>query len=163
MDVATVSALLTSLKNSKDLLEAVSSWAKTLKEIEMKGKLAELDMKFSDSLRLAAQLQSELAMREMDITSKNKELEDLRRKLEWREQLEYRDPFLYEKRDTELKTPFCSHCYDVNGLRVRVQFSNTPRLRCSHCKNAFVNNSYSEKPSKKTRGSKSNWLNPRGR
>jgi hypothetical protein len=129
MDIASIGALLSSLKTASDIAKIVRESTKTLTEAETKLKLAELVSALADMKFEIANVQNELLTR----TFRIKELEE---ELRLKQELQFVDP-CYWIANGNASEPYCQPCYDDSKKLSHLVERTKGLFSCAVCAGAF--------------------------
>ena len=129
MDIASIGAVLSSIKSATDLVKVVRESSKSLSEAETKLKLADLISTLADVKLGVAAVQDELAM-------KNARIRELELLLELKEKLKFVDPCYWMKVD-EVAEPYCQPCYDGTKKLSHLIEKSKGFFSCAVCGSSF--------------------------
>lgn len=109
------------MDNAKELATAVHE----IKNLELYAKVLDLNRGIMDLIEENRQLHSET--------------EDLRKKLQLREKMVFKEPFYFQEAD---QTPFCPACWELknDAIHLVFQFNSEDAVRwdCKVCRNTFM-------------------------
>jgi hypothetical protein len=136
MDIASVSALVGSLKAATDIAKFMRESATSLEKAEAKLKLAELISAIADAKVEASQVQQEILMRD-------ERIRDLEGKLKLQTEVTWEKPFYWRLLSGSKDGPFCQRCYDVDSKLLRLQGNGEGHWDCKGCKSEYMDETYS--------------------
>ena len=130
-DIATISAITSSVKTAIDIAKAIKDADVSLEKAEQKLRIAELVSALADT-KLASAEVLELLQR------KNAEIEDLKGKLKFSDKLVRVREAYYEvdEAGTPAGDPYCSHCWETRSQAIHLQkvADDFHKLTCPSCK-----------------------------
>ncbi|GEA09601.1 hypothetical protein KUL42_43620 [Alteromonas sp. KUL42] len=145
MDIHAISTALSSIKAATDIAKLIKDSNTSLEKAEIKLQIAELISSLADAQIEVAEVQNILL-------SKDKEINELRVKLEIKSKIVWEKPYYFLICDDEKDGPYCQHCYDTNSQLVRLQGGGKNEWFCHSCKGRFRDKNYVSPNSRTTRG-----------
>ena len=130
MDIASVGALLGSLKTATDIAKFIRTSDLSIEKAETKLKLAELVSALADAKLEAAEVQQVLLEREERIRVLELEAK-IHASLIWRE------PCYWMKAGEGADEPYCQNCYDDTSKLSRLHTDNEGHFECRVCNKSF--------------------------
>ncbi|EGR0050425.1 hypothetical protein NMS01_003808 [Vibrio cholerae] len=135
-DIATISAVLGSLKTAHDLATIIKTSGNSLEQAEVKFKLADL-------IYALAEAKMELAKIHGLLIEKDEEIRSLRTQIDEKGNLVYEAPYYWLRNLDAKDGPFCQKCKDVDDLYVRLQKRLSPGIwHCTNCKTHVSDKDY---------------------
>jgi len=135
MDIAGISAILSSIKTATDIAKLIKSTDVSLEKAEYKLKLAELISALADAKIQVTEIQEEIAKKESEIQT-------LKEHLHVKQNLKWEHPY-YWLEDSEKKDgPFCQNCYDKNKELIRLQGNGSGYWECKACSSNYTDSNY---------------------
>ncbi|HFQ5236673.1 MULTISPECIES: hypothetical protein [Vibrio harveyi group] len=134
-DIATISALLGSIKTATELAKVIKDSGSTLEQAEIKMQFAELISALADAKMELADLQTELA-------DKDKEIKQLESTLAKRKSVVWEKPYYWVSENGENDGPFCAQCYDSTEKLIRLQGGGANLWVCKTCDCTFKDKHY---------------------
>ncbi|CAK2110017.1 conserved hypothetical protein [Vibrio crassostreae] len=138
-DIATISALLGSIKTATDLAKVIKNSSATLEQAEIKMQFAELIGALADAKMELSDLQVELAI-------KDQEIKKLELTLAQRRSVVWEKPYYWVTDNDKKDGPFCAQCYDSSEKLIRLQGGGNCFWRCKTCNCTFKDKHYVEPP-----------------
>ncbi|ACH63558.1 conserved hypothetical protein [Aliivibrio fischeri MJ11] len=135
-DIATISAIITSVKTATDLAKLIKNSEFNLEAAEFKLNMAELISNLADVKIEAAELQEELL-------SRDKIIKELKKQLTQKNNLRFDGVYYWLEGD---KTPFCTRCMEENQSQIHLYYlqegmvENTyvsEQWRCRVCDSSY--------------------------
>lgn len=138
-DIATVSALIGSVKTAIDIGKSIRDTATSLEQ-------AELNLKVADLLNALADTKTEVAELQLVLQEKDKEIAALTAHLEVRESVTWEAPYYFIQKGETREGPFCQQCYDSDSKLIRLQGSITSRgeWRCRTCRSVYHDSNFKD-------------------
>ncbi len=132
-DIATLGALLSSVKTATDIAKVIKNSDMTLAGAEAKLKMAELISALADVKLELAEVQDGLRDKDLLISSLKQELSD-------RKKLKYDGQFYLAEGDN---VPFCAVCFEKDGKHHHLTHSqggayNLENYYCKVCDNSYA-------------------------
>ncbi|HDY7666924.1 TPA: hypothetical protein RQJ89_004159 [Vibrio vulnificus] len=138
-DIATISALLGSIKTATELAKVIKDSGSTLEQAEIKMQFAELISALADAKMELADLQTELA-------EKDQEIKQLELTLAKRKSVVWEKPYYWVTENGENDGPFCAQCYDSTDKLIRLQGGGSKLWVCKTCNCNFKDKNYVAPP-----------------
>lgn len=139
-DIATVSAVLGSIKTASDLAKVIKDSSESLQKAEIKMQLADLINSLADARMELAELQSV-------IIDKDNEIFELNAQINVSKSVVWVKPYYFIEEDDHRDGPFCAQCYDTTRKLIRLQGGGTSAWHCQTCNNRVKDENYvSPKP-----------------
>lgn len=130
MDIASVSALLGSLKTATDIAKFIRTSDLSIEKAETKLKLAELVSALADAKLEAAEVQHELLARDERIRG-------LETAAKVHESLIWHEPCYWMNSSGGAQEPYCQSCYDGKLQLSRLHSDNEGQFECRVCDKTF--------------------------
>ncbi|HWN08256.1 MAG TPA: hypothetical protein VNO50_03135 [Pyrinomonadaceae bacterium] len=137
MDIASISAALTSIKTASDIAKLIRESDSSLERAETKLQLAELTSALADAKLEVNDIQQLL-------TDKDVLIRSLQEQLALRERLQWEAPYYWVVNDSSKEGPFCQHCVDADSKQVRLQGNGSGFWTCTVCKNTYTDKDYKD-------------------
>jgi hypothetical protein len=134
MDVAAISAVLSSIRTATEIAKLIKDSDISLEKAEIKLKLAELISALADAKIEMAEIQQTLL-------NKDDELRKLREQFVVKENLKWENPYYWIIDEKRKDGPYCQQCYDKNHELIRLQGDGHGYWECKACKNSYVDSS----------------------
>lgn len=134
-DITSISAALSSLNTASELVKVIRSSGVTLKDAEIKLKLAELIESLADAKIEISEIQGLLQ-------SKQREIDELQSKLEIQENLIWDAPYYWLGPKENENGPYCQNCYDDKSKLIRLQEGITGSWNCMTCDSNYRDDNY---------------------
>ena len=133
-DIATIGAILTSLKTATEIAKAIKDLDATVEKAELKLKLADLLGSLADAKIAGVELQELLQ-------EKQKEIERLREALAFKARVVKAGDAYFLKNDTGLPSgePYCVHCWEGEHALFHLVHGAGAMWRCTHCNSEIFN------------------------
>jgi len=141
VDMASVSAALTSLKVATDIAKFFKDTNVSFEKAETKLKLAELIEALADAKIQFADIQQLLL-------DKDAELRAVREQLSIKANLKWDPPYYWIVTDDKKDGPYCQCCYDKDRALIRLQGNGKGYWKCEACNNSYYDSSYVSKPTR---------------
>ncbi|BDU39600.1 hypothetical protein [Vibrio nigripulchritudo] len=139
-DIATISAVLGSIKTAHDLAKVIKTSSDSLEKAEIRFQLAEL-------VSALAEAKMELADIQSVIIEKDEEIKDLQDQLVERRSKIYEAPYYWLVDGDERDGPFCQKCKDVDNIFVRLQSTGgVGHWQCRSCNQYYRDSDYVPQP-----------------
>lgn len=138
MDIASVTAVLGSIKTATEIAQYIKNSDLSLEKAETKLKLAELIGALADAKLEVVGVQETLAGAEVRIR-------ELERQLRIREKLTWKEPAYWLEANGKTEGPYCQKCYDTETKLVRLQGDGDGRYECKACNSNFVTKAWRER------------------
>jgi hypothetical protein len=137
VDIAMVSAALTSIKTATDVARLIKDGEKQLDQAEFKLKLADLIGNLADARIEIASITELLAAKDAEIRS-------LQAQLELKDNLIWEEPFYWKIKDGQRDGPFCQQCFDASNKLIRcINKGNIQGVwNCHTCKSTVVDDTF---------------------
>ncbi|ELA8177609.1 hypothetical protein RGL50_005174 [Vibrio alginolyticus] len=134
-DIATISALLTSVKTATDIAKLIKESDSSLEAAEFKLNMAELISSLADVKIEVAELQDELR-------SRDEEIYKLQTELKQQNSMKFDGKLYWVDGD---ETPFCTYCYEQNGKKLHLRYIPdgdffAEQWNCKACESAYFLN-----------------------
>ena len=139
MDMATISALIGSIKTATDLAKLINESGITLEKAEVKLKLAELISALADA-------KMDIATVQQALLDKDAELARLLEQISIKEKLNWEAPYYWLINDGKKDGPYCQQCYDNSHKLIRLNGDGRGFWECKTCKNTYLDKNYSYAP-----------------
>jgi hypothetical protein len=139
MDMASVAAVLSSLKTATDIAKVIREGDVSLEKAESKLKLADLISALADAKIQIADIQQLLM-------EKDAELKAATERIVVMEKLHWTSPSYWVQEGTKKDGPFCQHCYDKNHELIRLQGNGDGYWECKACKGSYTDSSWDSSP-----------------
>ncbi len=138
-DIATIGAILGSIKTATEIAKIIKDSSSTLEEAEIKLQLAELISALADVKIEAADIQTELI-------DKDKIIEELQNKLKIKSSIKWYEPYYWvvKVESGEKEGPYCQVCYDKDEALIRLYKQEKGAWSCKVCKNNYLDKDYRE-------------------
>jgi hypothetical protein len=130
-DLASISAMLSSIKAATDIAKAIRDSSITLEQVEYKLQLAELLDKLVDTKIQIASIQE-------IIREKDDRIRKLEKEAEMRGKMIYEAPYYWLDTGSRKDGPYCQQCYDSVKKLLRLQKYDNNHWRCMTCDNSYV-------------------------
>ena len=130
-DLASISAMLSSIKAATDIAKAIRDSSITLAQVEYKLQLAELLDKLVDTKIQIASIQE-------IIREKDDRIRKLEKEAEMRGKMIYEAPYYWLDTGSRKDGPYCQQCYDSVKKLLRLQKYDNNHWRCMTCDNSYV-------------------------
>lgn len=139
VDIAMVSAALTSIKTATDVARLIKDGEKQLDQAEFKLKLADLIGNLADARIEIASITELLAAKDAEIRS-------LQAQLELKENLIWEAPLYWTTKDGQRDGPFCQQCFDTKEKLIRLINKNNQQglWHCQTCTSIVTDSTYVE-------------------
>lgn len=139
VDIAMVSAALTSIKTATDVARLIKDGEKQLDQAEFKLKLADLIGNLADARIEIASITELLAAKDAEIRS-------LQAQLELKDNLIWEEPFYWKIKDEQRDGPFCQQCFDASNKLIRCINKGYQQgvWNCHTCKSVVVDDTYND-------------------
>ncbi|MGK4305124.1 hypothetical protein ACSMFS_21340 [Shewanella xiamenensis] len=139
VDIAMVSAALTSIKTATDVAKLIKDGAKQLDQAEFRLKLADLLGNLADAKIEIVNITELLAAKDAEIRS-------LQAQLELKDNLIWEEPFYWKITDGQRDGPFCQQCFDASNKLIRCINKGYQKgvWHCHTCKSVVVDDTYNE-------------------
>lgn len=139
VDIAMVSAALTSIKTATDVARLIKDGEKKLDQAEFKLKLADLIGNLADARIEIANITELLA-------AKDSEIRSLQTLLELKNNLIWEAPFYWKIKDGQREGPFCQQCFDASNKLIRCINKGYKQgvWNCHTCKSMVVDDTYND-------------------
>lgn len=138
MDIASVSAVLGSIKTATEI-------AKYIKDTDLSLEKAETNLKLADLIGALADAKLEVVGVQQTLAESEARIRDLEGQLEIRAKLKWIDPSYWLEAGAALDGPFCQQCYDTGRKLVRLQGSGDGYYQCKACQNSYVTQAYRQR------------------
>jgi len=126
-DIATISAILSSIKTATEI-------AKAIKDSDTSIEKAELKLKIADLISVLADLKMEMVELNSLIDSKNQEIEALGKAFDSKDKVvRYRDAYYMEVDGLPNGLPYCLRCWDVDHKLRQLARSGNSLERAKLC------------------------------
>ena len=130
-DLASISAMLSSIKAATDIAKTIRDSSITLEQVEYKLQLAELLDKLVDTKIQIASIQE-------IIREKDDRIRKLEKEAEMRGKMIYEAPYYWLDTGSRKDGPYCQQCYDSVKKLLRLQKYDNNHWRCMTCDNSYV-------------------------
>lgn len=134
-DFGSISAAITSLKTASDLAKLIKESKLSLKDAEIKLKLAELIGALADTKIELAEIQALLQ-------SKQKEIDELKTQLDLKREVTWDPPSYWIGPKKNGDGPYCQNCYDDKSKLIRLQGNGNGYWNCKSCDSDFTDSTY---------------------
>lgn len=137
-DIASITAVITGIKNATDIANMIRTSEKSLEHAEVKAKLADLIGALADT-------KMQLANVKDDVLTRDERIKELEKALELQGSREYEDPYYWLKLADGTKAgPFCQKCQDEGSKWIRLQTQGYAKgfWECKACKSTFQDKTY---------------------
>jgi hypothetical protein len=132
MDISTVlPALLDNITKAIDL-------AKTIKEGDISGEEAEIQLRVADLLSALADAKLDIADIQQTLVAKDAEIDTLKEKLKVKVNVQWEKPYYWLTGSEKKDGPFCQHCFDESQKLTRLQGSGDGYWHCNVCQGTYV-------------------------
>lgn len=138
VDMASVSAAITSLKVATDIAKFFKDTDVSFEKAETKLKLAELISALADAKMQFAEIRQVLI-------DKDAELRAVKGQLDVKEKLKWESPYYWIIDGDNKDGPYCQCCYDKAHSLIRLQERVKGYWECKSCNNTYADSNY--KPS----------------
>lgn len=139
MDIASISAALTSIKAATDIAKFIKDSDVSLEKAETKLKLADLIVSLADARIQITDIKEALLEKESEIRT-------LGEKLKIRESIKWEAPYYWLILPDGKDGPYCQHCYDKNQELLRLQGYNNGYWDCKSCKSDYRDKTFDSLP-----------------
>ncbi len=129
-DLASIQAVLASIKVATDIAKFIRSADVSLEKAESKMKLAEL-------MEALAEAKIEIASIQELIIEKDQRIRELEQVADTTKRLKYEAPYYWLADGERRDGPFCQQCHDKDGKLIRLQKSGDGFWVCKTCNNVF--------------------------
>lgn len=129
-DIATISAVLGSLKTAHELAKVIKTSSKSLEQAEVRFQLAELISALAEAKMELADVQSVIIEKDEHIKMLQNQLIENRNKI-------YEAPYYWLVDGEEREGPFCQKCKDVDDIYVRLQNAGAKGYWLCKCCNQY--------------------------
>lgn len=139
VDIAMVSAALTSIKTATDVAKLIKDGEKQLDQAEFRLKLADLLGNLADAKIEIVNITELLAAKDAEIRS-------LQAQLELKDNLIWEEPFYWKITEGQRDGPFCQQCFDASHKLIRCINKGYQKgvWNCHTCKSMVVDDTYNE-------------------
>ncbi|MET2849019.1 hypothetical protein ABXV23_20005 [Vibrio owensii] len=144
-DIASINALLGSIKAASDIAKLIKDSGSTLEQAEFKLQTAELISALADAKVEAADLQLELV-------SRNQKIQELEELLVQRESVIWEKPYYFTENEKGKDGPFCAQCYDNSDKLIRLQGGDRGIWGCHTCNITVYDCTYVKPKPRSSRG-----------
>ncbi len=134
-ELATIGAILTSVKTATEIAKMIKDSDLSLEKAEMKLKLAELVSSLADAKLEVAKIQ-ELLLEKNQLIRDLKDAQSLKEKMKWR------DPVYYKVTQDGEEGPYCPQCWNNNDKAIRLQSPESGAWQCKTCDSTFFSQNY---------------------
>lgn len=133
-DIASISAITTSVKTAIDIAKTIKDVDVSLEKAELKMRVAELISALADAKIASAEIVESLHQKEAEI-------EELQKKLKFKEKLTRMGEAYFEVDKTGSPTgdPYCSNCWEIRQIAVHLKTADhAAKKECPSCKTFFM-------------------------
>ena len=134
-DITTISAALGSIKVATDIARLIKDSGASLEQAEVKLQIAELIVSLADA-------KIELAEVQVLLSSKDREIEELKKKLITKEAIVWEKPYYWVVDGDHQDGPYCQQCFDNGQKLIRLQAEGTGFWRCRTCTAHYTDSNY---------------------
>ena len=131
-DIASISAVLTSIKTATDIAKVLRTLDASVAQAELKLKLAEMLESLADAKISAAELQELLEEKETEIGRLTQAL-SLQAEV-----VKEKDAYFMKSQDGKrIGEPFCLHCWESNKRLFHLVSGGYGKSKCTSCKTEY--------------------------
>jgi hypothetical protein len=138
MDISSITAALSGIKNATDI-------AKAIKSIEGQYETAELKLKIVDLIDALSEAKMSIADIKTLLIEKDEEISKLKTVLATKDDLINEHPYYWKESDGKREGPYCQKCWEVDQILVHLQGGANGSWGCANCKSPFKDKNFRPK------------------
>jgi len=137
MEISSITAALSGIKNAIDIAKLIGNSGVTLEAAEVRLKLADL-------IETLADAKIEIANVKEIVAAKEEKIKVLEEQLSMQEKVVWEEPYYFLQSDEEEKEgPYCQKCYDSEKKLIRLQSPNRNGYwQCHACKSGYTDKTF---------------------